>query len=371
MRRALASLALCLPLVLTVAPEAAASFPGDDGWIAFSDGDLWLVRPDGTGLHRITSGPADDGMIAWSADGEMLVFRRDGLIHTIRANGRRIHNTGVPGNNPHWYPDRTRIVFWDGDGVWTMRPDGGGRRLVLANSFSDEFTHIFRDASFSVDGSLVATEGTRVGLETPVLSILVEDPPPTNDCPAEPSTAEWSPDGRRLAVMALGGLICLTDGITGPFVTSKVAFDLAWSPEGDRIVLGDGRIVDTEGNLLVEDLFSTVGQDVDWQPRCTAKGTSGDDVLTGTEGDDVICGLGGDDTLMGLGGTDVLLGGSGDDYLDGGPAADLLYGGWNADRLFGKGGADFLSAGPGPDIRCNGGSGTDRSEGCEVSARIP
>jgi len=362
---------ICSVLAVSAAPAAHASFPGNEGWIAFTDGDLWLVRPDGTGLHRITSGPADDGMMAFSADGQMLVFRRDGLIATIRANGRHFQSTGVQGNDPRWYPDRTRIVFWDGNGVWTMRPDGSGRKLIFESEFAENFAHVFRTPEYSVEGNLVVSEFEHE-LEGSFEDVVVQDPPPSNDCGIPADKAEWSPDGRMLAILGFGGLICLTDGLTGGTIFLDVfAFDLAWSPEGHRVVLGDGRIADLEGTVLVEDLFSTVGQDVDWQPRCTVQGTGGDDVLTGTDGADVICGLGGDDTIVALGGNDVVYGGSGDDELAGGLGADLLYGGWNADELAGGGGPDFLSAGPGADVGCDGGFGVDRSEGCEVSARIP
>ena len=353
------------------APETSASFPGNDGLIIYSaEGDLWVVRADGTGRRQLTSGSADDGYVSWSADGKRIVFRRDGWIHTMKANGRRIRNTGVEGTDPRWYPDGTRIVFWDQFGVWTMRPNGTGRRLIFENSFAENFAHVFRTPSYSVEGYLAVSEFEHE-LEGSFEDILVEAPPPLNDCGFPPDRAEWSPDGQMLAIIGFAGQLCLTDGITGPIFPPAGAFDVAWSPEGDRLALGHGQIVDLEGKVLVDDLFSSRIQDISWQPRCTVEGTAGDDVLTGTEGDDVICGLGGDDTLFGLGGADVVYGGSGNDYLEGGPGADLLYGGFNADRLFGRGGADFVSAGPGSDVRCNGGSGIDRSEGCEVSARIP
>jgi hypothetical protein len=370
-KRTLGVFALCLALVFVAAPQAGASFPGRDGLIVYSDdGDLWVVRADGTGRRQLTSGPADDGFVSWSADGRRIAFRRGGFIATMKANGRAIRNTGVTGNDARWYPDGTRLVFWDQFGVWSMRPNGTGRRLLYENEFAENFAHVFRTPSYSVEGYLAVSE-IEHELEGSFEDIRVEAPPPENDCEMPADRAEWSPDGRRLAIIGFGGLICLTDGITGPFVFGVFAFDVAWSPEGDRMVLGDGRIVDTEGNLLVDDLFEIVGQDVDWQPRCTVEGTPGDDVLTGTDGPDVICGFGGDDTLSGLDGADVVYGGSGDDSLDGGPGADLLYGGFNVDELFGRGGADFVSAGPGADIGCNGGFGVDRSEGCEVSADIP
>ena len=224
---------------------------------------------------------------------------------------------------------------------------------------------MFRTPSFSVEGYLEATEYEAVRNEAGELvqtlaDIRVEAPPPRYDCPWVPDNAEWSPDGRRFSVVGLAGQLCLTDGVTGPVFPAAGAFDVEWSPEGDRLALGQGQIVDLEGNVLVDDLFSSRIHDVSWQPRCTVEGTADDDLLTGTAGDDVICGLGGDDTLFGLGGADVIYGGSGDDQLEGGPGPDLIYGGFNADRLFGDGGDDFVNAGPGADIRCNGGSGIDR-----------
>ena len=362
-------LAMSAGLVLATAPGAGASFPGHDGLLVFSsEGDLFLIRDDGTGLRPLTSGPAADAFPSWSADGKLIVFTRDGSIATMRADGGGIRDTGVTGSHPRWYPDRTRITFWNGDGVWTMRPDGRGRRLILETFTAPYFLHQFRYPSWSVEGYLEASF-LEFELEGSFVDIFVEDAPPSSDCEFDPERAEWSPDGQMLAVVGFGGSICLTDGITGPRELPDVfAPDVVWSPEGDRLALG-GTILDLDGNLL-EQLPGTI-EEPDWQPRCTLTGTPGDDVLTGTDGDDVICGLGGDDTLLGLGGADVVYGGSGDDHLEGGPGADLLYGGFDADEVFGNGGGDFVSAGPGADIRCNGGSGTDRSEGCEVSARIP
>ncbi len=368
MKRASAALMLCLALVVLAVPGAQASFPGKEGLILFDeDGELFVIRADGTGLRQLTF---DGGAYpSWSADGRMIVFRNQGSIHTMRADGGGIFDTGATGWDPAWSPDRTRIAYWDFAGVWTMRPDGTGRRLIFESTRSETFVHAFFTPSWSVDGYLATTEAT---FEDGVLvssDILVESPPPVADCGFSPGMAVWSPDGRMLAVNGDVPQMCLTDGITGPTLFPFTAGDMAWSPQQDRLVLSTGQIVDLEGNVVGTLPFRALW--VDWQPRCTATGTPGDDALTGTDGDDVICGLGGDDTLFGLGGADVIYGGSGDDYLEGGPGPDLIYGGFNADRLFGNGGPDFVSAGPGADIRCNGGSGIDRAEGCEVSARIP
>ncbi len=367
--RAVAGVSLILIAVLVTAPEARASFPGSDGLIVFmSGGDLFVVRDNGTALRPLTSGSFLDEHPSWSADGKRIAFVRDGVINTMWADGTHIRNTGVVGNGPRWYPDRTRIVFWNLDGIWTMRPNGQGRRLILETRVGPDFQHMYRHPTWSVDGNL-AVSFAEFTTDSSFVDIVVESPP-SNACEFDPERAEWSPDGRMLAVTGFDGTICLTDGNTMRVLPDVSAFQLAWSPTGDRLALRGGEIIDLDGNIVGQ-LPPLPIQVLDWQPRCTVMGTPGDDVLAGTEADDVICGLGGDDEIFGLDGSDVAYGGSGDDYLNGGPGSDLLYGGFGADRLFGMGGEDFVSAGPGQDIRCNGGSGTDRGEGCELAARIP
>ena len=106
-------------------------------------------------------------------------------------------------------------------------------------------------------------------------------------------------------------------------------------------------------------------------PRCTIRGTAGNDRLVGTRGRDVICGRGGNDRLLGLGGNDVLrggtgkdllIGGSGDDRLIGDAGNDVIIAGSGNDKLFGRSGRDHLYGLTGNDVLA-GGTGNDLLDG--------
>ena len=103
----------------------------DGKLIAFQSnrgGDLlqiYVVRPDGSGLRRLTSDRAARGgnrfgahSAAWSPDGRRLAFAsdRDGDddIYVVRLDGtgpRKVTRNLVDDSNPRWSPDARRIVF--------------------------------------------------------------------------------------------------------------------------------------------------------------------------------------------------------------------------------------------------------------------
>jgi len=82
--------------------------------------------------------------------------------------------------------------------------------------------------------------------------------------------------------------------------------------------------------------------DPDVVANITARGGSGDDIMTGGAGNDRLDGGSGDDRLFGGAGNDRLTGGSGDDYLDGGAGKDIMSGG-SGDNTVVPDLADFVS----------------------------
>jgi Tol biopolymer transport system component len=104
-------------------------------------GALFVMRADGTDRVRITPwGYAFDDH-AWSPDGRWIVFQRPyGQIYLVRPDGSDLHRVPVnlpPGTgalNPSWSPDGTWIVFSlqrsDQAEIYLARPDGTGLRKV-------------------------------------------------------------------------------------------------------------------------------------------------------------------------------------------------------------------------------------------------
>jgi TolB protein len=102
--------------------------------------DVWMIRPNGSGLRRLIGGATDP---AWSPDGKRIVFVRSNQIYVATAAGRdarRLTNTPTEKRSPRWSPDGTRIAFSnthrykdqarDDDRLAIMSADGSGLREI-------------------------------------------------------------------------------------------------------------------------------------------------------------------------------------------------------------------------------------------------
>lgn len=103
--------------IATVSPAATASGTA----IAFggSDGEIWSVQLDGTGLTNLTQDPGWDRDPSYSPDGSTIVFASDRLgvgldLWLMDRDGsepRLLLDSPVQDWNPSWSPDGDRIVF--------------------------------------------------------------------------------------------------------------------------------------------------------------------------------------------------------------------------------------------------------------------
>ena len=227
---------------LLAAPTTAqATFPGDNGLIAYAanDGSIWTSdRASG----RLTQLIVNGSWPAWSADGRRLAFVRDGAVWVAHADGssQARLTSGPDDGNPTWSPDGTRIAF-EHAGIWLMRADGT-QKWRLTDGSQPAWSPDGRRIAYYKSGGVwtVATDGNdarRVASE-----IQIGTGPSNTWIPEMP---DWSPDGRQLAVQysfdgpcdgcfrlyrvpAAGGAITpVGDILSGA---------PAWSPDGTQIV---------------------------------------------------------------------------------------------------------------------------------------
>jgi Tol biopolymer transport system component len=178
--------------------------------------ELFKIRPDGSGLVRLTHNGLDDEAPRWSPDGRRLLALANGRLVVRSPSGRVLRRLPATGFEPTWSPDGRLIAYLvsrcpDPTGrtddtcadLWVIRPDGTGRRRLAAE-----------DVDLTVVARLYA----------------------------------WAPDSRRLVYMKAGGsgalaVVATRDGrkrILGG-TQQKLSSDPSWSPDGHWIAFSRQR----------------------------------------------------------------------------------------------------------------------------------
>ena len=154
----------------------------DGEWIAFlnengTQGDIYLIRPDGTDLRRLTKSNdiSRDGNLVWSPDGKQLAYSaylnenieiyvmdlEDALQGAI-ASQQLTHSPAFTRNLvTSWSPDGSRLAFSsDRDGnteIYLMNVDGSNVVRLTNNPASDT------EPGWSPDDKLIAFSSDRDG----------------------------------------------------------------------------------------------------------------------------------------------------------------------------------------------------------------
>ncbi len=106
---------------LTDAATMGAAFSPDGNWVAYStyEGDIYVVRSDGTGAHKLATPGGLSRYLTWSPDGSTIRFSNDGWICEMSSNGSNLHRV-----LPAWHTSDQRGGRWSPDGKFFLLLSG-------------------------------------------------------------------------------------------------------------------------------------------------------------------------------------------------------------------------------------------------------
>lgn len=213
---------------------------------------LWVVQPDGTGAHLLTTGEgSSDSGPSISPDGGTVAFTRTdqngSAIFTIGIDGTGLTLlTNIQGADPVWSPDGSQIAFVGRvGGIYLMNIDGSSAHLVVDRSV------VAVHPTWSPDGTRIAfaapseAVGSFRNYDIWIADIAGGAPTNITQTPgASELSPSWSPDGSRILFSRStpSGSMLMTiapDPAASPTaITDGSVADQnpAWSPDGQFIV---------------------------------------------------------------------------------------------------------------------------------------
>jgi Tol biopolymer transport system component len=276
---------------------SALTWSPDGQWIAFiSDLDtqhsvfeIFKVRLDGSEVTRLTYNSLYELDLAWSPDGESILFTatdedfvdRQLDLYLIGADGsglRRMTNTGANESSPTWSPDGNKIAFINADQpgettdesrsyLMIMDPNGDNLQLVSKIGATSGL-------DWSPDGKRIAFVSESNCGDIYVVNIDGNDALRLTSSPGRERSPTWSADGRYIAFVfspkscqdisegVHGWSLQILDIVSGevmPFFVDAEPTNPHWSPV-TALQIGDEYVITTLGaNLNLRDSPSLRG----------------------------------------------------------------------------------------------------------------
>lgn len=223
--------------------------------------DVFLIRPSGDGLRRLTDGPTADYPAAVAPDGSgvlVVAVSQDSSLHLEQlvfhpldgGEPREVGPRMGRSRSPSWSPDASWIVFESDEAsfrdLYRIGVDGSSP-LRLTDDEHGNF-----DPAVSPDGEWIAFASSRDGdAELYVMRADGSEQRRLTAFHRDDWGAQWAPDGRTLAFLSSRGggdrvYLLAPDGTglrrlnpvaadTGTAMVDVQEAEPAWSPDGTRI----------------------------------------------------------------------------------------------------------------------------------------
>ena len=179
----------CAMPIRAQGPELARSVEQHAGAILFgSQGNFWVINPDGSGLKRITNAAPDDPRFSatWSPDGNQLAFVTYRLFDSSNGQFKSLN-------------------------VWIMNADGSGLKPITSDP-----KRTFYDVTWSPDGHKFAATcalveiSKQAGVSYSSANVCIVNADGSGVVPVTRLTNNqtvienivWSPDGRKIAFLS-------------------------------------------------------------------------------------------------------------------------------------------------------------------------
>jgi Tol biopolymer transport system component len=249
--------------------ENTQIYPGQ--WELLQSTGIYIVHPDGTGMHRLSPAGGVAGTPAWSADGRSIVFYETDETGAFLAKSARsrteIVSVGVETGKRHQYTASNETK------LWPQFLPGGRIAYIVRSGTETEGLKLWypdrrietlakgtvRNPSWSGDGKQLVYARVIHPASTEHLIPTASRDPEFELVLSEPFPA-FSPDGKRLLYSQYGG-----DGASAGDTSVELmnadgankhtlyhekgssAYDAVWSPSGDAIAFSVGHYFRSPG----------------------------------------------------------------------------------------------------------------------------